>query len=51
MFAIACGLFRQEYAKKEGGHLTEEQIQAEQDRMAEAVLIAIDERMLDLDND
>jgi hypothetical protein len=51
LFAIACGLFRQEYAKKEGGHLTEEQIQAEQDRMAEAVLIAIDERMLDLDND
>jgi hypothetical protein len=52
LFAVGCGLFRQEYALREGAtRPTDEQIQAEQERMAEAVLMAIDDRMLDLDND
>jgi hypothetical protein len=50
LFAIGCGLFRQEYAMKEtDGRLEEIHVQAEQERMAEAVLIAIDDRMIDLD--
>ena len=51
LFAIACGLFRQEYAHKESGRRPpDEQLQAEQERMAEAVLIAIDDKSIDLDD-
>ncbi len=52
LFAVACGLFRQEYAVRDGGgRPTDEQIWAEQNRMAEAVLIAIDDQVLDFDDD
>jgi hypothetical protein len=51
LFAIGCGLFRQEYAMKEAeSRPSDPQIEAEQERMAEAVLIAIDDRMIDLED-
>jgi hypothetical protein len=52
LFAIGCGLFRQEYAwrEKSGSRPSDEQIQGEQERLAEAVLIAIDENNIDLDD-
>jgi hypothetical protein len=50
LFAIGCGLFRQEYAMQAVGARPDDPvIQGEQDRMAEAVLIAIDEQIEDLD--
>jgi hypothetical protein len=50
LFAIACGLFRQEWSAREGTRPSEAEFQAEQERMAEAVLIAIDDRMIDFDD-
>jgi hypothetical protein len=51
LFAMGCGLFRQEYAMRESGSRpSDEQVHAEQVRMAEAVLMAIDDKMLDLDH-
>lgn len=49
LFAIACGLFRQEYAAREGNRPNDSEFHAEQERMAEAVLIAIDDRTVDFD--
>lgn len=52
LFAIGCGLFRQEYAAREGASRPDdEQLQAEQERMAEAVLIAIDDKHIDFDDE
>jgi hypothetical protein len=50
LFAIGCGLFRQEYAMRDGGRPDAKQIQAEQERMAEAVLIAIDDKTIELED-
>jgi len=51
LFAIGCGLFRQEYFLREGERPSDEHVRSEQERMAEAVLIAIDERMIELDDE
>lgn len=52
LFAVACGLFRQEYANREAAARPEDtQINAEQARLAEAVLIAIDDSMIELEED
>lgn len=50
LFAMACGLFLQEYsAQKLPTRLEDDVLRAEQERMAEAVLIAIDEKLIDFD--
>jgi hypothetical protein len=51
LFAVACGLFRQGYAMKQmDSPPEEEQVAAEQERLAEAVLIAIDDKMVELED-
>jgi hypothetical protein len=51
LFAVACGLFRQGYAASEMDNPPGDDQQAEErERLAEAVLIAIDERMIELDD-
>lgn len=51
LFAIACGLFRLAYSERNADSPREgEQIAAEQERMAEVALIAIDDRIVDLED-
>lgn len=51
LFAIGCGLFRQEFAYRENGKRPDkDQIEGEQERMAEAVLIAIDDKSIELED-
>lgn len=51
LFAIACGLFRLAYSERKAESPREgEQIAAEQERMAEVALIAIDDRIVDFDD-
>lgn len=52
LFAIGCGLFRQEYMLSQNGSRPEDDyLRAEQERMAEAVLIAIDDRTVELEDE
>ncbi len=52
LFAVACGLYRQEAATRD---LTEqpdsEYVLQEHERLGEAVLLAVDERLIDLDDE
>jgi hypothetical protein len=51
LFAIACGLFRLAYSERMAESPREgEQIAAEQERMAEVALIAIDDRIVDFED-
>lgn len=51
LFAIACGLFRQGYAERQlADPRNAEEVAAEQERMAEVALIAIDDRMVELED-
>jgi hypothetical protein len=50
LFSISCGLFRQEYAAQRATPRPDDEVLlGEQDRMAEAVLLAIDDRLEDVD--
>jgi hypothetical protein len=52
LFATACGLYRQEAALKDRkGAPDSDYLLEEQERMAEAVLIAVDEKLIELDDD
>jgi hypothetical protein len=50
LVAVGCGLFRQAYMNREDGiQIDDDQLASEQERLAEAVLIAIDDRLVELD--
>lgn len=52
LFAVACGLYRQEHQTRELKQQPDEQyVIQEQERLAEAVLIAIDEKLIELEDD
>ena len=52
LFAVACGLYRQAHAAREGQEPPDaEYLLQEQERLAEAVLIGIDERLVEFDDD
>ena len=52
LFAVACGLYRQEHqAQETKGQPDPDYLVQEQERLAEAVLIAIDERLVELEDE
>lgn len=52
LFAVACGLYRQEHQTRELDQEPDrEYVVQEQERLAEAVLIAIDEKLIELEDD
>jgi hypothetical protein len=56
LFAVGCGLYRREYLAQaqvldDPPDSDSDYVRAEQERLAEAVLIAIDEKLIDLDDD
>jgi hypothetical protein len=54
LFAVGCGLYRREYqaqSLKDPPEPDSDYVRDEQERLAESVLIAIDEKLIDLDED
>jgi hypothetical protein len=51
LFPVACGLYKYEYfVKTSGTEASDEYLVAEQERLAEAVLFAIDEKLIELED-
>jgi hypothetical protein len=51
LFPVACGLYKYEYfVKTSGTEAEEEYVLAEQERLAEAVLFAIDEKLIEIED-